>query len=172
MTASQPSTHSWTSYDEFYRAEYPRVVAYLAYHGYSRHTAEEAAQNAMVEVHRSWDTIRKPHVWARKAAHHHAGRLWRRTRREFRLPDGYDIPATADPRLACVIERNSWLVELINELPEHLVSVFALHLDDFGTREIAQCEGISIRTVQKYLKQAREILQRRLADTGRWEGNE
>ncbi|MEV4057519.1 sigma-70 family RNA polymerase sigma factor [Amycolatopsis sp. NPDC049688] len=169
MTGKQSSARA--SYEDFYRSHSPRVIAHLLYLGFPRHIADDATQSAMVDVHRNWHKIGKPHLWARKAAEHHAGRVWRKTRNEVPWPDAYDRPVAEDPEIAYVVERHSRLVSLVNELPESLKTVFALHLDDFGTKEISEYTGVSVRVVQKRLKQARELLQSRFVGDGRWEGN-
>ncbi|EOD65076.1 RNA polymerase sigma factor [Amycolatopsis vancoresmycina] len=169
MTGKQSSARA--SYEDFYRSHAPRVIAHLLYLGFPKHIADDATQSAMVDVHRNWHKIGKPHLWARKAAEHHAGRLLRKTRNEVPWPDAYDQPAAEAPEIAFVVERHSTLVSRVNELPEPLKIVFALLLDDLETKEIAEYTGASVRVVQKRLKQARELLQSKFVDDGRWEGN-
>lgn len=149
-------------FDLAFRAEYSKVIAYLCYHGFDRHVAEEAAAEAMSEA---WEKKIGPDRragWIRKAAKHAAGRLAKDRRDpQARLRDKGYRPPNADlngTEAYRAIEQRNELVVAMRQLPEKQRSVMALYLFRSTHKEIADELGIPQRTVYDLLAKARAHL--------------
>src|ERR1700734_53572 len=83
---------------EFARASHPalRHAAYLLTG--DRHTAEDAAQTALVRTYAAWSRVRRDdaYAYARKVLVNHLTDRWRRPLREYPAADLPDHPGGAD----------------------------------------------------------------------------
>lgn len=151
------------AFPDWYRSEYHQVVALVYVLSGSRSAAEELAQDAFIEAHRRWDTVRTyddPGAWVRKVAVNKA-RSWGRRRsaearayakhagRQRELPA--ELPASAD---------EFW--SAVRSLPDRQAKIVALHyLDDRPVDEIAVLLDITPGTVKTQLHRARAALANR-----------
>ena len=128
--------------------------------------AEDAAQEAMLDVARSIGSLRDPaalHVWAARIATRRAIKVARRERLFglVRLPRSRD-GVTAEPQ-----NSSAALKEAFDELPPRLraTTVLRLYLG-FSEAETAEALGCSVGTVKSNLHDARARLSEALQSRG------
>jgi predicted RNA polymerase sigma factor len=51
------------TFEEFFRADFSRLVGFLINLGYSEDVAEDAAADAMVVACREWSSLESPRAW-------------------------------------------------------------------------------------------------------------
>lgn len=150
-----------SSFDDFFRADYPLLFAYLRKCGFDRQTAEDAAAEAMTQAFQVWDSIASPGAWVRKAASRIALAQARRDRESVERAAGSDWAhggrCAQDPRMASV-EEEPIIVELLGQLPERQRHVMACDLEGMKAQEIAEHLGMSWVTVRSNLRHARRRL--------------
>ncbi|MEV5847777.1 RNA polymerase sigma factor [Streptomyces sp. NPDC051985] len=142
-----------------YRAHFNGLVRFLLLNGASWNEAQDAAQDAFVELVRSGSRIEAPAAWLRRVA----SRMWGKSFvREF--PSDTSViqeqsPAWESPVQAVeigVAER--MCLELIHQLPPKQRAVMAWTFDGFSIEEIATHMGISKDAVRQNLFRARATL--------------
>jgi RNA polymerase sigma-70 factor, ECF subfamily len=73
------------TFEEFFLAEFPRLVSMLTAWSGDRSVAEDLAQDALVQAHRNWATVSaldRPGTWVRRVALNRSSNEGRRRRRE------------------------------------------------------------------------------------------
>ncbi|MEM9519717.1 MAG: sigma-70 family RNA polymerase sigma factor [Actinomycetota bacterium] len=150
-------------FDDWYHQEYRRVVALVYTLSGSRTAAEEIAQDAFLEAHRSWGTISNyadPGGWVRKVAMNKARSSRRRRAAEVRA---YTKHLGRERRLPAELPEPShefW--SAVRNLPAKQAQVIALHyLEDRPVDDIADILDLSPGTVKTHLHRGR----RNLAET-------
>ncbi|MEU6149532.1 sigma-70 family RNA polymerase sigma factor [Actinosynnema sp. NPDC047251] len=143
-----------------FRAEYGRVVAYLCYHGFARHIAEDAAAEAMAAAWEKKVKAGRRAGWVRVAAKRSAVRKvkddpLRRLRAKGYLPPGAEDDGTHEYR---AVEQHDELVAAMRSLPENQRAVMALFLDGLSPKEVAGRLRMPERTAYDLLKRARTHL--------------
>jgi DNA-directed RNA polymerase specialized sigma24 family protein len=73
-----------TSYDEFFRREYPALVGFLRKLGFKQEQAEDAAGQAMLNAYLDWPKITSPGAWVRTVARRIAYNTVGRTDKEVK----------------------------------------------------------------------------------------
>ena len=147
------------TFDEFFLAEFPRLVSMLTARNGDRAVAEDLAQDALLQAHRNWTTVatlERPGTWVRRVALNRSSNEGRRRRREraalSRL--GTDLHSevvipTADDQLW------SW----VRALPASQRDATILrYVDDLPLADIAAVLGCSDGTVKTHLQRARRAL--------------
>jgi RNA polymerase sigma-70 factor (ECF subfamily) len=155
------------AFDEFFLAEFPRLVSMLTAWCGDRSVAEDLAQDALLQAHRNWATVvtlDRPGTWVRRVALNRSSNEGRRRRRErvalSRLRSDVRtevaIP-TADDQL--------W--DRVRALPPAQRDATILrYVDDLPLADIAAVLGCSDGTVKTHLQRARRTLADHLsADT-------
>jgi RNA polymerase sigma-70 factor (ECF subfamily) len=153
------------SFDDFFRAEYARVVGLAAVLCGRRAVAEELAQDAFVSAYRHWDRVAgydDPGAWVRRVVVNLSTSALRRSAREARAlahlsrrrpPDALDLP----------VDDDFW--RAVRSLPRRQAQCIALHyLEDRTAEDIAGILDIAAATVRVHLHTGRTSLAARLGD--------
>lgn len=143
-------------FDEFYRAEFARLVVLAVGVTGQRLGAEDLVQEAMLDVFRRWDRVGaydNPRGWVRTAVVQRAIKVSRKTSNER---------TAASRALSSVREPAGWgdfdpdLREALLELPSQQRAAMALHyLEDLSVSETAQILGVAEGTVKSHLSRGR-----------------
>lgn len=149
-------------FDDFFNAEYPRIVALLTAMTGNRTIAEDLAQESMVRAHQRWERVSRydiPGAWVRRVAINLASNSRARRRSEKR----------ALARLAG--ERPTWEVEVgrddgaddfwavVRTLPARQAAAVTLHyLEDRPVAEVASILGCAEGTAKAHLHKGRSNL--------------
>ena len=160
MTGTDPS------YETFFRAEYPKMVALALGVTGDREVAAELAQEGLLRAFRAWGEVaglERPGAWLRRVVTNLA--IDERRRRSRRLPARADLGvASVDP---VEPEADDWL-RAVRSLPDRQRAVIALHhVDGLPIAEVAEVLGIAPGTVKSSLDKARRKLARRLEGANR-----
>ena len=130
------------------------------------HEAEEAAQEAMTQMVQRWHDVDSKLAYAKRAAINtflkSRTRGLERTRARQVAAGGAVAEAQADGSLS-LWEDRSWVLQLLNGLPQRQREVMAFIVDDFKPAEVAELLGRTPSAVRNTLRSARERLERDLA---------
>lgn len=156
MTDGPPTT----SFDAFFVAEFPRLVSMLTAWCGDRPTAEDLAQDALLQAQRRWSTVAQldqPGTWVRRVALNRSKNEARRRRRErdaiTRLR--HAPPAPADG----VSSTDDDLWARVRALPRNQRDALVLHyVDDLPLADIARVLGCREGTVKTHLQRGRQRL--------------
>jgi RNA polymerase sigma-70 factor, ECF subfamily len=154
------------TFEDFFRREYPAMVALAAAVSRSPEAAEDLAQEAMIRARRHWHRIgafERPGAWVRRVTinlslnSRRGGAREARTRLawwERREPAG--LPQAPDQDL----------LDALHALSPHQRAAVSLHyLEDRSTPEIADLLGCSESTVRVHLHRGRLALAHHLGGT-------
>lgn len=151
-------------FDEFFRVEYPRLVAVARGLTGNHETACELAQEALLRCHRSWprvSTMDVPAAWVRRVLINLATDLHRadqRNRRPSRWAGAEHATTFADPVV------DGWWAA-VRALPDRQRAVVVLHyIEDRSVIDVAAVLGIAEGTVKATLAKARRTLARTIAE--------
>jgi RNA polymerase sigma factor (sigma-70 family) len=151
-----------SSFDDFFRAEYSRVVGLAAVLCGRAAVAEELAQDAFVSAYRHWARIAgydDPGAWVRRVTVNLATSSLRRSAREARALARLAHRRPEAPALP--IDDEFW--RTVRRLPRRQAQCVALHyLEDRSPDDIAGILGIATSTVRVHLHAARATLAARL----------
>jgi len=153
------------SFDEFYAAELPRLVA-LARGLAPAHLAEDVAQEAMLVAYRRWrevSDLERPDLWVRRTCANLAVSQFRRRLVELRV-----VVRLAGRRQAPVelSEQSEDFWDAVQSLPHRQAQAAALRfVYDMPIADIAATLGTSEGTVKQHLRRARTALARTLGVT-------
>ena len=146
------------SFDEFYAAELPRLVA-LARGLAPRHLAEDVAQEAMLVAYRRWRDIselERPDLWVRRTCANLAVSQFRRRMVELRVTARLAGRRQPPTELSPASEE-FWTA--VRNLPHRQSQAAALRfVYDMPLAEIATTLGTSEGTVKQHLSRARRSL--------------
>ncbi len=164
MTSDNPTVHDAVvplveNFDDFYRREYPAMVALATSIAGSHAAGEDLAQEAMVKAHRNWRKIGgydAPGAWVRRVTINLATSTTRRRVSEFkaktRLRGGQQNALPPDPG-------NDHVWAAVATLPPQQRAAIALHyLEDQPVKQIAQILECSESTAKVHLHKARKSL--------------
>jgi RNA polymerase sigma-70 factor (ECF subfamily) len=162
MDTEQPVEHrlTWTSVDELFRAEFPRLVRNLALVD-GIEAATDAVQEAFIRADRHWNRVQAlsdPIAWVRRVA---LNRLLNGRRNRLRRSE---ILAALRPVPEAELSPvNLDLLAAIRGLPRRQRAVVCLvHLSDLPVEQVAADLGIAPGTVRSHLHDARVALRRTL----------
>lgn len=154
------------AFEDFFRREYPAMVALAAIVSKCPHLAEDLAQEAMLRARRHWDRISafdKPGTWVRRVTINISLNGRRSIAREARTrlawwerrqPDEQPPPVDED------------LLEALRALSPHQRAAVSLrYLEDRTTSEIAGILRCSESTARVHLHRGRQALAHQLGAT-------
>jgi RNA polymerase sigma-70 factor (sigma-E family) len=152
---------------EFARASHAalRHAAYLLTG--DRHTAEDAAQTALVRTYAAWSRVRRDdaYAYARKVLVNHLTDRWRRPVREYPAGELPDFPGGPDP--ADQVALRHWVTGALAALTARERAVVVLrYLFDLPEATVARDLGISAGTVKSTSSRALAKLRVRAAADG------
>lgn len=147
------------AFDDFYRREYPRIVAVAQSLTGSRHVAEELAQEGFIAAHRRWNRIAtydRPGDWVRRVVTNRAISTFRRKHVERRALHRLNV---RDEVSAVQLNEDEWLWDQVRSLPARQAQALALvYVDDLPLDRVAAVMGCAETTVKTHLKRGRESL--------------
>ena len=157
---------SSAAFEDFFRREYPALVALAAAVSRSPHTAEDLAQEAMLRARRHWHRIAafdSPETWVRRVTINLSLNSRRSVAREARTHLAWwerreptEQPRALDPDL----------VAALHALSPHQRAAVSLHyLEDRSTPQIAELLGCSESTARVHLHRGRQALAHHLGAT-------
>jgi RNA polymerase sigma-70 factor, ECF subfamily len=150
------------SFEEFYAAELPRLVA-LARGLCGAHLAEDVAQEAMFVAYRRWREVgelERPDLWVRRTCANLAVSAFRRRMVELRATARLSGRRQPVPELS---ESTEEFWAAVRALPHRQAQAAALRfVYDMPLAEIASTLGTSEGTVKQHLSRARKALARQL----------
>lgn len=156
-----------SGFEDFFRVEYPRLVALLVAVTGSRPVAEELAQEALLRAHVRWDRIvryDKPGAWVRRVALNLASHDRRRRRTEQSAVDRLGRQRPSEPYAyadGAAAGDDFWA--LVRRLPPRQAAAVALHhLEDRPVAEVAAILGCAEGTAKAHLHRGRAALARML----------
>ncbi|MEU7907108.1 sigma factor [Actinoplanes sp. NPDC049118] len=141
----------------FYQQDMPRLVGFLIVRGAHPHAAADAAQDAMIEAYRQWDSIATPRAWVRSVAQ----RSWWRHREDL-----HTEPLDAETSYEHLLSRDA-ADEIVNQhaflaalamLTDAQREVMAWTYDDYQPTEIADLIHKEPATVRSLLRAGRNVL--------------
>lgn len=157
-------------YDEFFRATYPRLVAFGMATSASRELADELAQETLLRAYHRRDelaTYDAPYAWCRRVMsnllidHHRSAATEQGTVTRLHSRRTTSDGTTDDPALAATTPRWSELVAPLTGLQR---TVATLHYaEDQPVSSIADALAIAPGTVKSTLSKARAGLRQHLA---------
>ncbi len=146
-------------FDDFFAAEYSRVVGLAFVLCGRRGLAEEFAQDAFVRAYQRWPTISAyddPGAWVRRVAANLATSWLRRRTREARALARVAARRPAPTEIA-VEDPEFWAA--VRRLPKRQAQCVALrYLEDRSLVDIASVLDIAEATVRVHLHRARQAL--------------
>lgn len=170
LTQGPASSARGASFDDFYRAQFPRLVP-LARALCGPSIAEDIAQEAMLASYRNWHRVSRlaaPEAWVRKTCANMAVSAFRRRVCEVKalVRSGPQIdrpPLSPD-------DAAFW--SAVRALPKRQAQAAALrYLYDLSVAEVAETLDISQGSVKQHLSRARAVLVQQLQpDSGQVAG--
>ncbi len=152
-------------FNGFFVAHYGPLVRMVRVVVGDLETAEDVAQEALLEVYRSWRRVSrydKPEAWLRKVAFRQARRVQRRRFLLSRLAprlqnDGSEAESTGSDMTVTATA--------INKLSySQRVAIALFYLEDQSVQEIAETLGCSTSTAKVHLHRGRTRLRRELEE--------
>lgn len=145
-------------FDDWYRSEYPRVLAAVAVVCSARSAqAEDATTDAFVKALEKWDTVSRmssPTGWVTSVAINRARRSFRRSKRQADLLNSQQVSAVFEST-----HPDSDLIEALSKLSHRQRRAVILHhVEGFTQAEVADELGIAAGTASATLHQARTRL--------------
>ena len=157
------------SFEEFYEANYGRIVALAAAVLGDWHQAEDVAQEAFARALTRWPTVGGydlPEAWVRRVAVRLAADAGRRMRRAMRLSALLAATKRGQPAESGDLLASTALSVALMRVPLSQREVLVLHyLADLPIDVIARDCGVPAGTVKTRLAAGRRRLERELRDT-------
>jgi RNA polymerase sigma-70 factor, ECF subfamily len=151
------------TFDEFFLAEFPRLVSILTAWSGERAVAEELAQEALLQAHRNWDEVvalDRPGAWVRRVALNRSSNQHRGRRRERAALSRIRNDRSTDVVIPTADEQ---LWAHVRSLPAaQRDATIMRYVDDLALTDIAAVLGCSDGTVKTHLQRARRTLARHL----------
>jgi RNA polymerase sigma factor (sigma-70 family) len=148
-----------STFDEFFLAEFPRLVSMLTAWNGDRAVAEDLAQDALLQAHRNWATVSaldRPGTWVRRVALNRSSNEGRRRRRERAARARLHTSETAEVAIPTADDQ---LWARVRALPPAQRDATILrYVDDLPLADIAVVLGCSDGTVKTHLQRARRTL--------------
>lgn len=157
---------SSVAFEDFFRREYPVMVALAAAVSKTPHAAEDLAQEAMLRARKHWDRIGsfdKPGTWVRRVTINLSLNSRRGVARDAKTRLAWwerreqaEQPQALDPDLVDGLRALS---------PHQRAAVFLHYVEDRSTLEIAELLGCSESTARVHLHRGRQALAHQLGAT-------
>ncbi|WP_165969196.1 sigma-70 family RNA polymerase sigma factor [Actinomadura sp. KC06] len=161
QAVAEPEADSPEGFDALFDTEFPNLVGVtMAVTGVSLSEAQDAVEEAMIEVVKRWSELTNPVGYARKAALSHAVGHRRRERRRMPLEirGGHLTPEADICHELTFWEDGQWIKQMLETLPPVQRAVMAAFYDGSTITEIADHLGKTEATVRKNLQLARQKL--------------
>ncbi len=165
MVTNEPRT---STFEDFFLDEYPRLVPMLMAWCGDQATAEDLAQDALVQAELHWAQVaglERPGAWVRRVALNRSTNEGRRRRREaaaIRRLRATGVDRPPGPRAL----PDSALWDRVRALPSSQRDAVVLrYVDDLALADIARVLGCTEGTVKTHLQRARTALGAHLRDT-------
>lgn len=148
-------------FDEFFRVEYPKLLALGR--ALAPSAAHDLAQESLIRACRNWSAVVDydiPGAWVRRVmlrlvADHHRSR-----RRRERMVERLSATSSTDRPEDITVDDERWF-DAVRGLPARQASVVALHyIDQLSVAEVAHVLEIAPGTVKSSLSRARARLAR------------
>ncbi|MDO8389313.1 MAG: sigma-70 family RNA polymerase sigma factor [Actinomycetota bacterium] len=165
MTDHTPALAVLVAFDDFYRVEYPALVAVATALLGSFEAAEDLTQDTMIKSLMHWGKVQRlerPGGWAHRVLLNGCTSWWRRRRTEaaFLARQRRGAPATAGPSPDAMAFWGA-----VRRLPERHQRVMVLHYaGDLSVAEVASILSVPEGTVRSDLTRARAALADHLED--------
>lgn len=147
------------TFDEFFLAEFPRLVSMLTAWCGDRLVAEDLAQDALLQAHRNWSTVialDRPGTWVRRVALNRSSNEGRRRRRERAAVSRLRTDVRTD---VVIPTADDQLWSRVRALPAaQRDATIMRYVDDLPLADIAAVLGCSDGTVKTHLQRARRTL--------------
>ncbi|HUC32935.1 MAG TPA: SigE family RNA polymerase sigma factor [Ilumatobacteraceae bacterium] len=151
------------SFEDFYRTEYPALVAVATALVGSVHSAEDLVQDTMVKSLIRWRSVQrlaKPGGWAHRVLLNACTSWWRRRRTEANY---LARMRRAEPSVAGPSPESMMFWAAVRRLPERHRKVMVLHYaGDHSVEEVASILSVPEGTVRSDLTRARAALANQL----------
>lgn len=156
------------SFPEFYKEQFPRLMAFLTWLGARSEEAADVTQETMIRAYQGWRKIKYPHSWVRVVA---TREYMRRLYSDHEEPVGEILggllrPGVAADEAAIVGPAQARVLEILRLLPSRQRQVVAWVYDGYTPKEIAEILNLDPGTVRVSLHKAREMLKHYLAGEG------
>ncbi len=152
------------SFEDFYTSEFEAVLGLAYALSGNRWMAEDLAQEAFLEAHRSWNrvaTFEHPGAWVRRVVANRSVSAFRRRMTEAKALGKIALRQT--PIVPELSADNAEFWRAVRALPRRQAQVVALrYVEDLPVDEIAEILDVAPGTVRKHLHDARPALARRL----------
>jgi RNA polymerase sigma factor (sigma-70 family) len=140
-----------------YHAEMPALVRFLITCGANHQDADDAAQEAFLELFKQWQGVRNPKQWLRTVAFRIF--LHKPIENTSPLETAQEMLSSSSASARFDFREEEKLVlEVLDLLPTAQRAVLALFYDQFETRDIAEILGMKQVSVRKNLERARARL--------------
>lgn len=154
------SADTW--FETFYHGEIPRLIAFLMQFGANDQEAADAAQLAFEQLLVKWREVRQPSSWLRTVALRKVlpALVLKRQNSSFEKHEE-KYAGRPTPPLDTHIElreEEQRVLWAVRQLPPTQLKVFALHFDEFETREIAEILHMTPEAARQNLARARATL--------------
>jgi RNA polymerase sigma factor (sigma-70 family) len=155
-------------FSKFYKASFPRLVAFLRVTGAPYAIAVDCAQEAMIKaLPPVWAVIENPHAWCRRTCRNFYLRHVERNREE----SVGDLEQMGHPLIAPdtdfrEVEQHFTVLQLLKKLSPRRRQVMAYVYDDAPYEEIAEALDMSVATVRSTCRDARAQLATLLEENG------
>lgn len=160
-----PLVDGYSSFDEFYFDEFPRMVEIAYARSGSRMAAEDLAQEAMIAALRRWSEIRhleRPGAWVRRVLLNRAASAFHRRKAEARALIRL-APFRGEPVSSLSAESAEFWQAVRGLSPRQGDTLILHYLEDLPIREIAGILECSESTVKVHLHRGRAALASRLS---------
>lgn len=150
----------FSSFDEFFRCQFGRVVGFLMKTGFDLDEARDASAEAMLRAYEAWSSLTQPRAWTYKTAHRIAVRKARRDRDGVHraVSAGWGVSEPIDP--CAMIDDYAEVLTVLAGLSHAQRLVMSWRLHDFTPREIADQLGMNEVTVRSHIRHARTKLRK------------
>lgn len=166
MTAKQaegnPAKREDRSFDDFFRAEQPRLIAMALALCPGREAAHDLAQEALVRTYLAWPKVSRldrPGAWTRRVLLNLVVDSARRRHTELRLSDRLAREHRTSPDAYAHAESYASFWSAVRDLPKRQRWAIVLHyVDDLSVCDVAAVLNVAPGTVKASLWQARRKL--------------
>jgi RNA polymerase sigma factor (sigma-70 family) len=130
-------------YLELYRTAFRPLVVYLIVYGATPAEAEDAAEDALVDLLRRWPITGSPLAYAKVAARNYFLKARARDRRQAGPPASAPRPQNADDGQLAAIDSRDWATNVLSHLTPAEREVMELAADGLDYHDIAELARIT-----------------------------